>query len=481
MFKSKKNQDNNVIKQDRKRFDIVIIGGGQTGLTLAKHLIKKEINTLIIDKDDLGIKTSLNLKNLIKLAKRFANNSNLNNIHEFMSTLPQRLEHINKEQNQEILTPLMNNSFFEYIKGDIKEIDEYSLTINDEIINFKKLVFATGSYYEEPNLPNLNKEMYLKLDQVNQMNKFYESVAIYGTNLEALELGFALAKLGTNVFFFDENVNPLNNFDDNLEAVLKTEMVPERINWCLESKITNHLWSSDSTIRIEFSSQNESKFIDVQKIFITGNKRSETRNLNTKYDLPLNKKGSIIINNVFKIKENSNYYAIGDVNGIMMEPTQATLQAITLSKHLTGESNSRFNPYNQTFTINIEPEISFHGMNKHRLDYLNIKYNEFIYDFSDELNSKLLGQKGKIKLYTNEKHEILGVFIYGSKTRELISLFTIIQANKLKFNRVISLNLPFYSKSEILRNAALEYELEFVGFSKKLQKIKKKSQKAKGE
>ncbi len=63
--KFKKLNKNNI----KEKFDIVIIGGGQTGIILACHLIKKELKTLIIDKDDLGIKTSLDLKNFTKIMK----------------------------------------------------------------------------------------------------------------------------------------------------------------------------------------------------------------------------------------------------------------------------------------------------------------------------------------------------------------------------------------------------------------------------
>ncbi len=469
--KFKKLNKNNI----KEKFDIVIIGGGQTGIILACHLIKKELKTLIIDKDDLGIKTSLDLKNFTKIIKRMISRNE--DPKKILSSLSERISFINKEQNLELLTPLKSNSFFHFKKGKVEKIDEYSLLLNGEEYGFKKLVFATGSYFTNPDenmYPQLHRDMYLNLNEISKINKFYSSVAIYGTNVQALELAYAFSLLGTNVYIFDENVNPFNNFDDDLEYVLKNDFSNEKISWCLESKIINHIKISDSITRINFISQNQERYIEVEKIIVTNNQKSETRNLNTRYELELNSKGSIIIDNSFKVKNNPTYYAIGDANGIKFMSSYANSQAVTLSRILTSKVSSKFSLYNTGFTIDINPQICFYGMNKQDLDFYNIKFNEFIYDFNYELNSKLFAHKSRLKVFTNEKHEILGVFLYGHKIKELLSIFILAAVNKIKFHKLANLGFPFYSKSEFIRDAAIEYELEFVGFSNKIKKLNKK-------
>ena len=214
--------------------------------------------------------------------------------------------------------------------------------------------------------------------------------------------------------------------------------------------------------------------VEVEKIIVTNNQKSETRNLNTRYELELNSKGSIIIDNSFKVKNNPTYYAIGDVNGIKFMSSYANSQAVTLSRILTSKTSSKFSLYNTGFTIDINPQICFYGMNKQDLDFYNIKFNEFIYDFNHELNSKLFAHKSRLKVFTNEKHEILGVFLYGHKIKELLSIFILASVNKIKFHKLANLGFPFYSKSEFIRDAAIEYELEFVGFSNKIKKMSKK-------
>ncbi len=465
-----------VKKEFEEKFEVAIIGAGQTGLVLAKQLIKKEIKTLVIDRDEMGIKTSLDLKNLPKLIKRIKEKNE--DPKQLVNTFPQRLRYLNHEQNKDLISQLTSNSFFKFVRGNIGEIEEYSITVNDKKYAFKKLVFATGSYFTEPtNFPNLRRNMYLNLNEIGSIKEFYPSVAVYGTNVQALEVAYSFALMGSKVYLFDENVNPFNNFDDDFESILKTQFMPDNIVWCLESKITNHIQASDNTIRIMYRTQGQNKFVEVHKIIITDNKKSETRTLKTKYPLELNSKGSIIIDNTFKVKENPTYYAIGDVNGIKFMPEYANSQAITLSRILTNQKSQKFNLYDVGFVIDIEPQFAFYGMNRQDLEYLGMKFNEFVYDFDYELNSKLYSHKSKMKVYTNEKHEILGIFLYGNKIKELLGFFILAANNKVKFHKLSNYNYPFYSKIEFVRDAAIEYELEFVGLSKKLQKMRNKNEK----
>lgn len=475
-FRFKKNNKNNF----KDKFDVVIIGGGQTGVTLAKLLIKKEIKTLVIDKDKLGFKTSLDLKNFTKLVKRTISKGH--EISSSVASFPSKLSYINEEQNKEIINSLTSNSFFHYINGEPEEIDEYSLKINGDEYKFRKLVFATGSYFDEPNesmFPKLERKMYLNLDEIKSINQFYSSIAIYGTNPKAIELAYAFSLLGTNVYLFDENVNPMNNFDDDLEYTLKNDFSKNSIHWCLESKITNHIMVSDKATRIIYTTQGHERFVDVDKIIITNNEKSEVRNLVTKYPLELNSKGSIIIDNSFKVKNNPSYYAIGDANGIKFMPSYSNSQAVSLSKIFTLQKNTKLSIYNGAFVIDVDPEIGFYGMNKQDLDFQGIKFNEFIFDFNHELNSKLFNHKSRLKVFTNEKHEILGVFLYGNKIKEILPIFILAANNKIKFHKLANIPFPFYSKTEFIREAAIDYELEFVGFSKKFNKLKKKQQKEK--
>lgn len=472
-------KNSNLLVEDNqnniKRYDFVILGGGQTGLTLAKNLIQKHVSVLLIDRKNIGIKTSLDVKNFGKIIKHQVKKGI--NSESIIANLSPKLQYLNDEQNKAILKEIENNDFFEYKIGEVDELNIDHLVINEEIIRFKKLVFATGSRYDEidyQKYPNIKKEMYLNLNELSNIDRMYSKVAIYGTGIDALELADAFCFLGVEVYIFDENVNPFNNFDDDFEAILKSEFHPEKMNWMLETKVEYHTHLQNNMIKINYNKAGTQGFIEVDKIFITDNKVSNTTNLDNKFNIPLNKKGSIIIDSSFRVKNHPNFFAIGDANGLNMISSQGNYQAISLVETLISFAHhNKYDSFNKTFTIDITPQFAFHGMNKNELDYVNQKYNEFIFEFEYELNSKLNAHKSKLKLYTNNKHEILGVFLYGHKIKELLPIFVLITKYKIKFNKLANLNFAFYSKSEALRDAAIQYEMEFVGLSNKVKKLNK--------
>ncbi|MDK2820020.1 MAG: NAD(P)/FAD-dependent oxidoreductase [Mycoplasmataceae bacterium] len=471
--KEKKNKE--VIQE--KIYNVVIIGAGQTGMTLAKILMKYNSSVLLIDDKDPGIKSSLD----VKLFSFLANKNKGVKTDKFLSILKPEMEKMRIESNSHFNKSIFENSSVHFIKGKPKIISDQIISVGEENFNYKKLVFANGSYYKKLDIPGIQDKMYIDPTQISDLDQGLETVAIYGTNWVSLELGQALTKIGIKVYFVDKNVNPFNDFDDEVEATLKKQFKNKLIGWCLESEVINHQFVSDNTIRITMITDSKQHSIEVNKIISTETRVPNTKSVECPFELFVNKNGAFIIDSSFKMKDQQNFYAIGDVNGLHMYPNQGYYHAFLLSQNLVGIS-SKLDVYNFSFSLNIQPSISFYGMNKNQIEHSQISYNEFIYEFRDDYKTKLNNQIGKIKIFTNNKHEILGAILIGDKLSELISLLIMAKQNKIKFHKLAWLNLPFFSKAEGIRDAALEYYYEFVLDEKKIKtktKIKKITKKIK--
>lgn len=467
----KRKEKNNKEVIQEKIYNIVIVGAGQTGMTLAKILMKYNSSVLLIDDKYPGIKSSLDVKLFSFLANKYKGIKT----DKFLSILKPEMEKARIESNTHFDKGIFENSSVNFVKGKPKIISDEMLSVNNESFYYEKLVFANGSYYKDLNLPGIKKEMYIDPTEICDLPLDVDTVAIYGTNWVALELGQAFTKIGIKVYFVDKNVNPFNDFDDEVEATLKKEFKNKLIGWCLESEVINHQFVSDNTIRITMVTDSKQHSIEVNKIISTETRVPNTKNIECPFELFRNKNGAFIIDSSFKMKDQQNFYAIGDVNGLHMYPNQGYYHAFLLSQNLVGIT-SKLDVYNFAFSLNIQPSISFYGMNKHQIEHMQISYNEFIYEFRDDYKTKLNNQIGKIKIFTNNKHEILGAILIGDKLSELISLLIIAKQNKIKFHKLAWLNLPFFSKAEGIRDAALEYYYEFVLNERKV-KIKTKTKK----
>ncbi len=448
-------------------YDVVIVGAGQTGMTLAKTLMRRQIHVLLIDEQEPGIKSSIDIKLFSILANKYKGTEPKN----FLSLFPNELEKLKLIANKSFDQNIFIDSTVRFVKGRPRILSSEQIEVNDENFKFKKLVFANGSHYEELSLPGIEKEMYINPTEISKLTSSIEIVAIYGSDWVALELGQALTKIGVKVYFVDSNINPFNDFDDEIESVLRKQFKNNLMDWCLESTVINHQYVSDNVIKISLKTDSQEYDIEVNKIISTNNRVSNTGNIESFSELHKNKKQSFIIDASFRMKYHRNFYAIGDVNGIHMNPNQGSQQAFLLAQNFLGARNV-LDIYDFTFSINIEPSISFYGMNKIQIEHSQIPYNEFIYEFRDDYKTNINNQLGRIKVFTNKKHEILGVLLIGDKLSELISLFIMAKQNKTKFHKLAWLNFPFFSKAESIKLASLEYYYEFILDESKLNKDK---------
>lgn len=455
-------------KIELPEYSIVIIGAGYTGVSLAKLLMKYEGNVLLIDEHYAGIKSSLE----VKLFSFIANKWRGIETSKFISLLATEMEKARSEINQSFDEQIFNDSSVTFMSGIPKIISERIIEINGETLKFKKIVFATGSSYKTLNLPGITDNMYINPVQIASLDHTIDTVAIYGTNWVALELGQALTKIGIKVYFVDKNVNPFNDFDDEIEATLKKEFKNDLMSWCLDTEVINHQQISDTTIRISLMTDSVERSIDVNKIIAT-EKIPNTLNIESPFELQRNIRGAFIIDSSFKMKDRQNFYAIGDSNGLHFYPNQGYYQAFLLAENLIGNI-SKFDINNFSFSLNIEPSISFFGMNKNQIEHSQIPYNEFMYEFKNICKVKQDSGIGRVKVFTNMKHEILGALLIGEEIPELINLFGMASQNNIKFHKLAWLNIPFFTKAEFIKDAALEYYYEFVLSNSKLKSKAKK-------
>ncbi|MGL5617859.1 MAG: FAD-dependent oxidoreductase [Metamycoplasmataceae bacterium] len=453
-------------KNELPEYSVVIIGAGYTGVSLAKLLMKYKGNILLIDEHYAGPKSSLEVKLFSYIANKWKGIST----YDFITNLPTEMTKARMEAIQEFNNDIFKDSSVTFMVGIPKIISERVIEINNAKFRFKRLVFATGSIYKPLHLNGLTENMYLNPNQISTLDHSIDTVAIYGTNWIALELGQALTKIGIKVYFVDKNVNPFNDLDDEIEATLKKEYKNELISWCLESTAVNHQQISDSLIRINLLTGSIESHIDVNKIINT-EKVPCTSNIISQIELYRNISGAFIIDSSFKMKDQANFYAIGSANGLHFYPNQGYYQAHLLAENFTGGSG-KLDINNFSFSLSIEPSISFYGMSKNQIEHSQIPYNEFIYEFKNDYKTMQESKSGRIKVFTNKKHEVLGIILIGDEVSELINLFTLIGQNNIKFHKLAWLNTPFFTKSDFIKEAALQYYYEFI-LSESKFKLKK--------
>ncbi|AME12788.1 dihydrolipoamide dehydrogenase [Mycoplasma mycoides subsp. mycoides] len=138
-----------------QKFDVVVLGAGPGGYSLANILSLNNKKVALIEKEDLGgtciNKGCVPTKTLIKSAKVFelVKNSqkfgiNADNISFDFKKMQQRRLDNKKFFNNSIKNQIDLNQI-SFFKGVGEVLDQNSIKVNDQIISFDKLVLATGT------------------------------------------------------------------------------------------------------------------------------------------------------------------------------------------------------------------------------------------------------------------------------------------------------------------------------------------------
>jgi pyruvate/2-oxoglutarate dehydrogenase complex dihydrolipoamide dehydrogenase (E3) component len=159
-------------------YSMVIIGAGQTGMSLAKMLMRYDVKILLLDEMEPGIKSSLDIKLFTFLANKYKGIETK----KFLSLLSDEMEQAKVEANEPFNKKILEGSTVDFLKGKPKVLSNNTIEVNGQTFKFKKLIFATGSYYKDLVMPGLTPSMYIDPGEIGMLEPFVETVAIYGSD-----------------------------------------------------------------------------------------------------------------------------------------------------------------------------------------------------------------------------------------------------------------------------------------------------------
>ncbi|VEU59385.1 dihydrolipoyl dehydrogenase [Mesomycoplasma neurolyticum] len=363
-----------------KKFDIVILGAGPGGYTLASILAQNDKKVAIIEKNKLGgtcvnygcipTKTLINEINFLNKAKKH-DGIDIDDLNKFYLFMKKRMNK-NSETLQKNIKNLLLSSKVDIFQGNGHVINENTLLVNKEKIHFEKLIIATGSRARDLNIENANemrrRKILLTSNDVLRLKTIPKSITIIGAGPISLEFAYILNSLKTKVTILETSKKIFSRFSDEVASFLKKWLIKNKINF-----FENVILKKFEKNKLFFQIDNEEINIKTDKYFAAIGRIpniNDVKNLN----LELNPNKSIKVDNKMKTSV-KNVYAIGDVNGLLGITTSAYKHGDIVAKDILGFSNNEiFDPLLVPNTIFINPELSFVGLNEQQLLNQNIEY-----------------------------------------------------------------------------------------------------------
>lgn len=419
-----------------KNYEIVIIGFGKAGKTLATYFAKKGKKIAMIEKDSMMYGgTCINLaciptKTLIQSVE---SGSNFHEAYEYRDEVTEKLRNKNynnlaKEGNIDIYNG--EASFLDNNRINITTISK-SLDITGDII-----IINTGTLPSTPKINGIkNTKNIYDSTSIQGLREQVNNLGIIGAGNIGLEFASLYAQMGSKVYLFNRKESILINEEPELVDLgvkyLQEDGV-ELINNFNTTKLSNN---DEEKVIVE--SENNKYTVDA--LLVATGREPNIDNLGLQNtDIKLNDNGYIKVNENLETSV-SEIYAVGDING-GPQFTYISLDDFRIVKnHIEGDSSYNLsNRKNVPYTYFLNPTYARVGLTEKEAKDKGYKVKVNTMDVANmprgHVNNDL---RGRFKLVVNDVDNIiLGASLFGDSAEELINLIKMAMDNNIPYTYI---------------------------------------------
>jgi dihydrolipoamide dehydrogenase len=408
--------------------DVIIIGGGPGGYAAAIRSSQLGAKVALIEADEIGgtcvnrgcIPTKVWMRAAyllywIRRSHEFGIKSSIQELD--LQAIVEKKNGVSADIRMGMEGLLANNGV-EVIKGRAVLTGPQEVTVNGKILKPKKIILATGSSLDIPEVPGL-EDAAMTTDQVLEMTEIPSSMLIWGSpGPIEVEMATLMSVFNCKVVLASESRRILSREDGDTGQRLGQAMREQGIELLPRSSLQS-VKRSEGGFKAVLSG-NEERVVEVERTLVSARKPNTTNLGFNQVGIRLNEDGSILVNE--KLESSiQGIYAIGDVTGGWMLSHAASSMAVTAAENAMG--NTRKFPFNLIpRAIWTMPEVGAVGLSEEEAEKKDIEVD--VGDFPYSINGLAMARDemdGAVKIISDTRYgEILGVHILGANATELV-------------------------------------------------------------
>ena len=447
--------------------DICVIGGGSGGLTVAAAAAAFGVPVVLVEGGKMG-GDCLNYgcvpsKALLAAGKTAATMRNAETFGidsvEPNVDFPGVIKHVRSV----IASIAPNDSVERFTAMGVRVIQEYgrfldreTLAAGDFVIKPRRFVIATGSSPFVPPIPGLDEVPDLTNETIFENEKRPDLRIVIGGGPIGMEMAQAHRRLGSGVTVI-EGMKALGKDDPELTALVLDRLRGEGISIHEDAKVAGVSRGEGSSLVVRYETAGGEAEVTGSHILVaTGRKPNLDRLDLDKAGVKHDKKG-IKVNRAL-LTSNRKIYAIDDVAGGLQFTHVAgyhgALVVQSILFRVPGKENRDIIPW-VTYT---DPELAHVGLDENaaRKRHRIIRVLRWPYAENDRAQAERKTD-GTVKLITDRKGRILGADIVGAGAGEMINIFALAVAKKMKASDLRAFIPPYPTMTEMTKRAATSF------------------------
>ncbi len=331
-------------------------------------------------------------------------------------------------------------------------ISPTELQAGETVIEARRFVISTGSSPFVPPIPGLDTVRHYTNEDIFELRDKPDHLLVIGGGPIGMEMAQAHRRLGCEVTVL-EGAKALGKDDPELAAIALENLRAEGIN-IVEGALAEEISGLDGAITVK--TKDGSSYTGSHLLMAVGRKANTERlNLEAAGIEPM--RGGIKVDAGLRTT-NRKVYAIGDVAGGLQFTHVAGYHAGVIIRSALFGLPSKASTHHIPWATYTEPELAQVGLTeaeakeKHgdALEVLRFDYAE-----NDRARAELKTQ-GLIKVMVYKGRPV-GASIVGAQAGELIGVWALALANKLKISQMAGMVAPYPTLGEISKRAAGQY------------------------
>ncbi len=425
-----------------KKYDVLVLGWGKAGKTLAAKLAGKGKKVAIVEKDPkmyggtcinvgcLPTKSLANSSVIINEITKLGLERDYNIDNSFFINAMASKKSMVEKLNNKNYGLLANNPNVDVYDGLATFINDKEIKVNEEVLTADNIIINTGSRSRTLNIPVNNSNLIAYSDEILELEELPAKLLVVGAGFIGLEFASMFANFGSEVTVlqFDNSFLPSEDEED-------AKMVKQVIE--------------DKGIKLEFSAsikeingkevtyiQNGEEKVEIfDKVLISVGRIPNTEGLGIENtNIKLTERGEVLVDNNLETTVKG-VWAAGDIKGgpqftyVSLDDSRIILpQILGLEKHRV--LSDRTNIATSTF---IDPPYSRVGLNEKEADRLGIKYTKK-YLLTAGIPKAHVNREteGFSKVLLNENDEIIGAVLFHAASAEMINILSLAINQKIK-------------------------------------------------
>ncbi len=443
--------------------DCLIIGGGAGGLTIASGLAQLGLKVILIEKNSqlggdclhYGCVPSKTFIHSAKVARQIQRAGeyglsasmepvDLGKVNEHVKAV---IDTIQEHDDPERFRSYGANVIF----GEATFKSKNTVKVNDQIIEFKKAVIATGSRPVVPPITGLQEAGYVTNETVFNLRMLPKRLAILGGGVIGLELAQAFQRLGSEVIVLEAMPGLLQANDQELANTLLAILKAEGVTFHSETKVTK-VAKHEAHKQLHCEPANGEAFqLDVDEILVaTGRAPNIELGLenagieSTKFGLEVDS----------RMRTNQKHiFAVGDVLATRYKFTHmAENEAGAVIANIAFKVPKTVNFDCVPAVIYTDPEFAHIGLTQEQAEKKGIKFDVYTWKFAN--NDRALAEvesAGMVKCLVR-KNKLIGASILGPHGGELIAELALAMQAGLSISKISQTIHAYPTLSQINRH-----------------------------